>query len=153
MNGRIDVFPRMHKRTDSFTGYTKNQPSFTLLNYRDSLASATTLAHELGHAFHGYMAQSVHPAVYGTSIFLAEMSAIFSEIIFIEEFGKTFGDEQYVHFLEYHIETILNLIFYQHAIFAFEKDAYCLVRDSMHIDDAVLGTLWRQRRESLFGAS
>ncbi len=150
-NGRVDAFPRAHKRTGTFTGYAKNQLSFVLLNYQNTIRDAQSLAHELGHAFHGHMAQSRSAPLFTTSVFLAETASSVSEMLFCEELKKLQRSDEYVSCLEYVIESLLGLIFYQFAVFSFERNVHEYVEKHGKIERHVLGDLWIQKLSALYG--
>ncbi|WP_025725338.1 M3 family oligoendopeptidase [Acholeplasma granularum] len=78
----IDVYPKKGKRGGAFCS---NQPqigqSRILLNFTGALDNVSTLAHELGHAYHGEMIKDNHPLHWSYSMPLAETASIFCEAI------------------------------------------------------------------------
>ncbi|OED59270.1 M3 family oligoendopeptidase [Acholeplasma laidlawii] len=78
----IDVYPKKGKRGGAFCS---NQPqigqSRILLNFTGALDNVSTLAHELGHAYHGEIISDNSPLHWSYSMPLAETASIFCEAI------------------------------------------------------------------------
>ncbi|ABX81631.1 M3 family oligoendopeptidase [Acholeplasma laidlawii] len=78
----IDVYPKKGKRGGAFCS---NQPqigqSRILLNFTGALDNVSTLAHELGHAYHGEIISDNAPLHWSYSMPLAETASIFCEAI------------------------------------------------------------------------
>ncbi len=78
----IDVYPKKGKRGGAFCS---NQPqigqSRILLNFTGALDNVSTLAHELGHAYHGDIIKDNAPLHWSYSMPLAETASIFCETI------------------------------------------------------------------------
>jgi oligoendopeptidase F len=80
----VDWEPRPGKRPGGFcTGSMLSKESRIFMTYNDSLGDVLTLAHESGHAFHGYLMRDIRP--YGRSypMTLAETASTFGEQILI----------------------------------------------------------------------
>lgn len=72
----VDVFPNQGKRAGAYSGGSHETLPFIFLNYEDSLAGVTTLAHEAGHSGHSALARATQPASSsGYSTFIAGTSA------------------------------------------------------------------------------
>ncbi|VEU83293.1 M3 family oligoendopeptidase [Acholeplasma hippikon] len=82
LNNWIDVYPKKGKRGGAFCS---NQPqigqSRILLNFTGSLDNVSTLAHELGHGYHGDVIQANEPLHWDYPMPLAETASIFCEAI------------------------------------------------------------------------
>lgn len=64
----IDVYPRPGKRGGAFcSGGLPSTHPYILLNHTDDLDSAHTLAHELGHGVHFYLARKQRLLNFGAS--------------------------------------------------------------------------------------
>ncbi len=88
-NNWIDFLPKSGKVGGAFCA---NLPSIKesriLTNFDGSLSSVITLAHELGHAYHGYCIQNHHPLNTGYSMPVAETASIFNETLVMNKVIK-----------------------------------------------------------------
>lgn len=89
----IDPFPRKGKRGGAFCS---NQPqikqSRILSNFTGSLSDVSTLAHELGHGYHGEVIASNDPLHWSYPMPLAETASIFCETILNNHLLSTITD-------------------------------------------------------------
>jgi oligoendopeptidase F len=76
----VDWEPRNGKRPGGFcTSSMLNKESRIFMTYNESLGDVLTLAHESGHAFHGYQMRDVRPYARGYPMTLAETASTFAE--------------------------------------------------------------------------
>ena len=76
----IDWEPRAGKRPGGFcTSSMLSKESRIFMTYNGSLGDVLTLAHESGHAFHGYLMREVRPYARGYPMTLAETASTFGE--------------------------------------------------------------------------
>jgi oligoendopeptidase F len=76
----VDWEPRLGKRPGGFcTSSMLSKESRIFMTYNDSLGDVLTLAHESGHAFHGYLMRDVRPYARGYPMTLAETASTFGE--------------------------------------------------------------------------
>jgi oligoendopeptidase F len=76
----IDWEPRAGKRPGGFcTSSMLSKESRIFMTYNKSLGDVLTLAHESGHAFHGYIMREVRPFGRGYPMTLAETASTFGE--------------------------------------------------------------------------
>lgn len=118
--GWMDVYPREGKVGGAYmTGGAFGVHPYVLLNHTDDWASATTLAHEMGHAMHTWLSQSEQPyptAYYAT--FIAEIASTFNENLLLDyvlERAKT--DDERLYYLGSRLET-LRTTYFRQAMFA-----------------------------------
>lgn len=82
----IDMFPREGKRGGAFcSGMPPLGVSFVLTNYDGSYSSVSTLAHELGHAYHNECMRDVPVLLTDYPMPLAETASIFNETLMGEK--------------------------------------------------------------------
>ena len=80
----IDWEPRPGKRPGGFcTGSMLSKESRIFMTYNESLGDVLTLAHESGHAFHGYLMRDLRPYARIYPMTLAETASTFGEQILI----------------------------------------------------------------------
>lgn len=76
-----DFPPQKGKRDGAFCASTRDGESRMLYNFKPSFSSVSTLAHELGHAYHNVCLQDRMPMQRQTPMTLAETASIFCETI------------------------------------------------------------------------
>jgi oligoendopeptidase F len=78
----VDIYPNQGKTSGAYSGGTYGGKPFILMNYDDSLSSASTLAHELGHSMHTWLANRSQPPIdAGYSLFVAEVASNFNQAL------------------------------------------------------------------------
>jgi len=77
----IDAEPRSGKTDGAFCMSLRKDESRILLNYKPAYGSVSTLAHELGHAYHNLCLSIRTPMQRATPMTLAETASIFCETI------------------------------------------------------------------------
>ena len=76
----VDWEPRPGKRPGGFcTSSMLSKESRIFMTYNDSLGDVLTLAHESGHAFHGYLMRDIRPYARSYPMTLAETASTFGE--------------------------------------------------------------------------
>jgi len=94
-NEWIDMFPREGKSGGAFcAGVHYADRSLVMTNFQGSFSDVSTLAHELGHAWHNRCMAGLPYMMTGTPMPLAETASIFNETILAHEVLKVAqGDE------------------------------------------------------------
>jgi pepF/M3 family oligoendopeptidase len=79
----IEAEDRDHKRQGAWCGRVgdRSGASRIFMTFGETFRSTTTLAHELGHAFHNWVLRDAHPAQNRAPSTLAETASIFAENI------------------------------------------------------------------------
>jgi oligoendopeptidase F len=76
----VDVYPNRGKRAGAFSAGQPGTHPFIVMSYNDDILSLSTLAHELGHSMHSYLAWQNQPVLYGEySLFVAEVASNFHQ--------------------------------------------------------------------------
>ena len=76
----IDVYPNQGKGSGAFSSGAPGIHPFIMMSYTDDSHSLGTLAHELGHSMHSYLAWHSQPPVYcDYSLFAAEVASNFHQ--------------------------------------------------------------------------
>jgi oligoendopeptidase F len=76
----VDVYPNRGKRGGAFSSGVHGTFPFIVMSYNDTLFSLSTLAHELGHSMHSYLAWKHQLPVYSDySLFVAEVASNFHQ--------------------------------------------------------------------------
>jgi len=83
---RIETEARADKRPGAFCAPSDlTGDAFVFMTYQGSLGDLSTLAHEVGHAFHFEMMRGVRPFALHTPMTLAETASTFAEALLSEE--------------------------------------------------------------------
>ena len=92
----VDVYPNAGKRQGAFsTGVPGGHP-YIFMSYADSLFSLSTLAHEIGHSMHSYLAWKSQPFTYANySLFVAEVASNFNQAMVRRHLFRVNHDEQF----------------------------------------------------------
>ncbi len=122
-NEWIDFFSRPGKSGGAFCS---NLPflkqSRVLTNFSGSFGSVVTLAHELGHAYHGMMIQEHRPLNTGYSMPVAETASNFNELIIVNDaIAKSSGEEK-IFLIESQIQDCTQIIVDIYSRFLFEDE-------------------------------
>ncbi len=122
-NNWIDFYSRPGKSGGAFCS---NLPflkqSRILTNFSGSFGSVVTLAHELGHAYHGMMIQDHRPLNTGYTMPVAETASNFNELIIVNDaIAKATGEEK-IFLIESQIQDCTQTIvdIYSRFLFADE---------------------------------
>jgi len=72
----VDVYPNQGKRMGAFSSGAVDTKPFIFMSYNDDIFSMSTLAHELGHSMHSYLAWRSQPFIYSNyGLFQAEVAS------------------------------------------------------------------------------
>ncbi len=122
-NDWIDFYSRSGKRGGAFCS---NLPflkqSRILTNFSGSFGSVVTLAHELGHAYHGMMIQGHRPLNTGYTMPVAETASNFNELIIVNDaIAKSSGEEK-ISLIESQLQDCTQIIVDIYSRFLFEDE-------------------------------
>lgn len=121
----LDVEPREGKRGGAFcSNLHPIGESRILSNFDGSFSNMTTLAHELGHAYHGstLMDESILNSSYPMPI--AETASIFCETIVVNAALENISKEEALSILESSISDAAQVIVDIYSRFVFEKSLF-----------------------------
>lgn len=95
-----------------------------LLNFTNSYDSIFTLAHELGHAYHGEILKNERILNTDYPMTIAETASIFSETLICDK-AYSFGDEsEKIMILEYELNSACQTIVDIYSRFLFESEVF-----------------------------
>lgn len=119
----IDVYENTGKRSGAYSsGMAKPHP-YILLNYKDTLDSQFTLAHELGHTMHSYLSAKNQPPVYADYvIFVAEVASTVNEALLMQHLlQKTADKRARAYLINYFLEQFRTTVYRQTMFADFER--------------------------------
>ncbi len=119
----IDFYPRAGKVGGAFCS---NLPflkqSRILTNFCGMFGNVVTLAHELGHAYHGLQIQDHRPLNTGYTMPVAETASNFNELIIVNDaIAKSEGEEK-IQLIESQIQDCTQIIVDIYSRFLFEDE-------------------------------
>lgn len=136
-NKWIDAEPREGKRGGAFC-YNLHpiKESRILANFDGSFSNVTTLAHELGHAYHGNCLMNETFANSHYPMPIAETASIFCENLIIEAALKVATKEEKIVILENSIQSSTQTIVDIYSRFLFEDELFRRREDhSLSVDE------------------
>jgi oligoendopeptidase F len=119
----IDVYENEGKRSGAYSWGAYGTHPYILLNHEDTLHGVFTIAHEMGHALHSYLADRTQPFRYaGYTIFIAEIASTLNEALLMEYLLKRSTDErQKLYLLTHWADNFRGTMFVQTMFAEFEK--------------------------------
>ncbi len=122
----IEAEDRPNKRPGGFcTELPESGQSRIFMTYSGTLNNVSTLAHELGHAFHSYALRDIHPLNRDYAMNVAETASTFAEMIVSSAAVAEAADgQEKIAMLEDKIQRTIALLMNIHARFLFETRFY-----------------------------
>ncbi|HVM09607.1 MAG TPA: M3 family oligoendopeptidase [Acidimicrobiales bacterium] len=149
----IDAPPAPGKRGGAFCAYTvPSVHPYVFLNWTNRRRDVMTLAHELGHALHAYLAREQGVYHQGTPLTLAETASVFGETV---TFGRVLESVQdpneRLALLASNIEDSIATIFRQTAMNRFENSVHTARRTEGELSVERFGELWAASQTEMLG--
>jgi oligoendopeptidase F len=149
----IDAPVRSGKRPGAFCAYTvPSQHPYLLLNWTGRRRDVLTLAHELGHGLHAYLARGQGIFHQTTPLTLAETASVFGETV---TFGRlldaTTDPSARLALVAESIEGQIATVFRQTAMNRFEDRVHTERRDVGELSVDRFGELWYETQAEMLG--
>ncbi len=121
----LDARPREGKVGGAYCiGFPRARSSRIMCNFAGSFDSLTTVAHELGHAYHGHLLRDEPYALTHYPMTLAETASIFAETIVFENAMTTAGPDEKLSLIETNLQggcqilvDILSRFYFEQSVF------------------------------------
>jgi len=125
-DGWIEAEDRPNKRPGGFcTDMPMSEQSRIFMTYNGSMSNVSTLAHELGHAYHSWVLRPVHWMNRQYAMGVAETASTFAEMIVADAAVKAAeSKEEKIALLEDKIQSSVAFFMNIHARFLFETRFY-----------------------------
>jgi oligoendopeptidase F len=149
----IDAEAHPGKRPGAFCAYTvPSHHPYVLLNWTSRRRDVLTLAHELGHGLHAYLAREQGVFHQGTPLTLAETASVFGETV---TFGRLLGEvtdpQERLSLLASNLEDQIATVFRQIAMNRFENAMHTARRDEGELSVERFGELWADTQTAMLG--
>jgi oligoendopeptidase F len=151
----IDAPARAGKRPGAFCAYTvPSHHPYVLLNWTARRRDVLTLAHELGHGLHAYLARGQGVFHQSTPLTLAETASVFGETV---TFGRLLEEvtepRERLALRASNLEDQIATVFRQIAMNRFEDAIHTERRDAGELSVERIGNLWADSQAHMLGDS
>lgn len=125
----VDRAKNTGKIAGAFSSGVQGTRPFILMSWNDSLLSASTLAHELGHSMHTLLSCETQPAVYSDyGLFVAEVASNFNQAMMRAHLLKTAHTaDQRLSILDEAFSNFHRYLFVMPLLARFERDVFAHV--------------------------
>jgi oligoendopeptidase F len=149
----IDAPVRPNKRPGAFCAYTvPSHHPYVLLNWTGRARDVATLAHELGHGLHAWLARDQGVFHQSTPLTLAETASVFGETITTSALLAGLDDPaDRLALLASSLEDSIATVFRQVAMNQFEHRVHSLRRDEGELSVDRLGEVWFATQSDMLG--
>jgi oligoendopeptidase F len=151
----IDAPVRPGKQSGAFSAPTVPEVHpYIMLNYTGTPRDVATLAHELGHGVHQYLARKQGYFNAGTPLTIAETASVFGEmLVFDAMLGRASSPGHRLGLLMDKLGDIINTVFRQIALNRFEDAIHTYRRAEGMLTTDVFNELWMQTQRPMYGDS
>lgn len=151
----IDAPPQVGKMSGAYCAYTTttNHP-YVFMNYTGDMGQVMTLAHELGHGIHAYLAREQGELQASTPITTAEMASTFCEMLVFDYLLQQQSDPQLRLAMRMRkTADTFATVQRQIALNRFEHAIHTARREQGELDSSQFNQLWLETQRALFGDS
>ena len=151
----IDAPTRPGKRPGAFCAYTvPSHHPYVLLNWTSRSRDVSTLAHELGHGLHAYLAREQGVFHQSTPLTLAETASVFGETVTNNALlGQLEDPNARFALLASTLEDSIATVFRQVAMNRFEDSVHTARRGEGELSVERFGELWVASQTAMLGDS
>jgi oligoendopeptidase F len=149
----IDAELRPGKRGGAFSASTvPSAHPYVLLNYTGTLRDVMTLAHELGHGVHQYLARPRGLFEMDTPLTTAETASVFGEMLTFRRLLRDESDPSVrLGLLCGKLEDAFATVFRQVVMTRFEEKLHAARRSEGELAIPRIGELWMEANRPMFG--
>ena len=124
---------------------------YVLVNYTGNLRDVSTVAHELGHGVHQYLARDKGYFNSDTPLVLAETASVFAELLIFHKQVSLLSDpDQRRAFICQKLESIFATVFRQISMNRFEDLVHNSRRDKGELSVEKISELWMRTQQTMF---
>ena len=145
----IDFYPRRGKVGGAFcSNLPFMKQSRILTNFSGSFGSITTLAHELGHAYHGKQIEDHRPLNTGYTMPVAETASNFNELIIVNGAIENTTGEEKIRLIETQLQDMTQIIVDIYSRFLFEDEVIRRRKDTFLFADDLCKIMTDAQKEA-----
>jgi oligoendopeptidase F len=151
----IDAELRPGKRSGAFSSSAvPGAHPYILMNYTDKLRDVMTLAHELGHGLHQYLARPVGYLQCDTPLTTAETASVFGEMLTFQRLLQLYSEPKVrLALLCSKIEDGFATVFRQVVLTRFEQALHRARREKGELPAEQIGELWMAANRPMHGSA
>lgn len=146
----IEAEDRPGKRPGGYcTSLPKSQESRIFMTYGESVNEVSTLAHELGHAFHSHVMWDLPTLNQDYAMNVAETASTFAELIVADATLKEARtDEEKINLLDVKLQNAIAMFMNIHARFIFESNFYAARQKGLVATDEITRLMVEAQKEA-----
>ena len=127
---------------------------YVLVNYTGNLRDVSTVAHELGHGVHQYLAAERGYYNSNTTLVLSETASVFAELlVFNSQLELLDNREERNAFICQKLESIFATVFRQVSMNRFEDKVHNARREKGELKSEEVADFWMATQREMFGDS
>ncbi len=127
---------------------------YIMVNYTGNLRDVATVAHELGHGVHQFLAADQGYFNSHTTLVLAETASVFAELlVFTDQLERLTDLKERQAFVCQKLESIFATVFRQVAMNRFEDAIHTARKEHGELAPEDFARLWRDSQQAMFGDS
>ncbi len=151
----IDAPPEAGKRGGAFShGAVPSAHPYIMLNYTGRVRDVQTLAHELGHGIHQYLARDQGIFHADTPLTTAETASVFGEMLVSQRLlSQLKSPQDRLALLIEKIDDTMATVFRQVTMNRFEERIHAHRRDEGELAPDDFGRLWMETQRPMYGNS
>ncbi|MBI2806820.1 MAG: M3 family oligoendopeptidase [Planctomycetes bacterium] len=147
----IDAELRPGKRGGAFSSSAvPSAHPYILMNFTERLRDVMTLAHELGHGVHQYLARGQGYLQCDTPLTTAETASVFGEMLTFRRLLERYP-EQRLAMLCGKIEDAFATVFRQVVLTRFEQTLHAARQGQGELSADAINQLWMKANQAMFG--
>jgi oligoendopeptidase F len=149
----IDVYENRGKRSGAYSSGCYDSPPFILMNYDKNVREVFTLAHEMGHSVHTYLANKNQPHITADyRIFVAEVASTVNEVLLLDHLRKIWkSKEEQIYLVNHYLESFKGTVFRQTMFAEFERDVQDMVEKDIPLTPDLLCEHYGKMNRDYFG--
>ncbi len=151
-NRWIDIYENKGKRSGAYSWGVYGVHPYVLLNYQPRYNSISTIAHEMGHAMHSYLANQAQTyANSDYSIFCAEVASTTNEILLLEHTLAHATNEQKIYLINQFLEAVRTTVYRQVQFAEFELYIHGEINAGRSLQAESLENYWLESNKTYYG--